>query len=74
MHGTVLLQPGDKNEAAGDSHPLAMYDDNGNGRITCKEARDGTASRRCAGIIPLTGTCAMATGMAWSASEPCLLN
>ena len=28
----------DKNEAAGDD-PLAMYDDNGNGRITCKEAR-----------------------------------
>ena len=30
---------GDRNEAAGDSHALAMYDDNGNGRITCKEAR-----------------------------------
>ena len=30
---------GDRNEAAGDSHALALYDDNGNGRITCKEAR-----------------------------------
>ena len=30
---------GDRNEAAGGSHALAMYDDNGNGRITCKEAR-----------------------------------
>ena len=30
---------GDKDEATGDSHALAMYDDNGNGRITCKEAR-----------------------------------
>ena len=29
---------GDRDEAAGDD-PLAMYDDNGNGRITCKEAR-----------------------------------
>ena len=29
----------DRNESAGDSHALAMYDDNGNGRITCKEAR-----------------------------------
>ena len=30
---------GDGNEATGDSHALALYDDNGNGRITCKEAR-----------------------------------
>ena len=30
---------GDRNKAAGDSHALAMYDDNANGRITCKEAR-----------------------------------
>ena len=30
---------GDRNEAAGDSHALALYDDNGNGWITCKEAR-----------------------------------
>ena len=30
---------GDGTEAAGDSHALALYDDNGNGRITCKEAR-----------------------------------
>ena len=29
---------GDRDETAGDD-PLAMYDDNGNGRITCKEAR-----------------------------------
>ena len=29
---------GDRNEAVGDN-ALAMYDDNGNGRITCKEAR-----------------------------------
>ena len=29
---------GDKDEAAGDD-ALALYDDNGNGRITCKEAR-----------------------------------
>ena len=29
---------GDRDQAAGDD-PLAMYDDNGNGRITCKEAR-----------------------------------
>ena len=29
---------GDRNEAAGDD-VLAMYDDNGNGRITCKEAQ-----------------------------------
>ena len=30
---------GDGTEAAGDNHALALYDDNGNGRITCKEAR-----------------------------------
>lgn len=30
---------GGGNEAVGDSHALALYDDNGNGRITCKEAR-----------------------------------
>ena len=30
---------GDRNEAAGNSHALALYDDNRNGRITCKEAR-----------------------------------
>jgi len=30
---------GDGTEAAGDSHALALYDDNGDGRITCKEAR-----------------------------------
>ena len=30
---------GDTNDATGDSHALSMYDDNGNGRITCKEAR-----------------------------------
>ena len=30
---------GDRNEAAGISHALTLYDDNGNGRITCKEAR-----------------------------------
>ena len=29
----------DRNERPGDSHALALYDDNGNGRITCKEAR-----------------------------------
>ena len=31
--------PGDRNEGTESSHALAMYDDNGNGRITCKEAR-----------------------------------
>ena len=30
---------GDGNEGPGSSHALATYDDNGNGRITCKEAR-----------------------------------
>ena len=30
---------GGRDEASGDNHALAMYDDNGNGRITCKEAR-----------------------------------
>ena len=30
---------GDRNEGPGDNHALAMYDDNGNGRISCKEAR-----------------------------------
>ena len=30
---------GDGNEGTGSSHALALYDDNGNGRITCKEAR-----------------------------------
>ena len=37
----------DKNEATRDSHALAMYDDNGNGRITCKETwRHGIAPVR----------------------------
>ena len=31
---------GHTNEAVGDSHALALYDDNSNGRITCKEARE----------------------------------
>ena len=30
---------GDRNEGPGDNHALALYDDNGSGRITCKEAR-----------------------------------
>ena len=30
---------GDRNEGTGDSHALARYDSNGNGRITCEEAR-----------------------------------
>ena len=37
----------DRNEATGDSRALALYDDNGNGRITCKEAwRHGIVSVR----------------------------
>ena len=32
-------EAGGRNEELGDNHALAMYDDNGNGRITCKEAR-----------------------------------
>ena len=39
---------GDGTEAAGDSHALALYDDNSNGRITCKEAR-------AHGIAPVSG-------------------
>ena len=35
----VPTAAGDRNERPGDSHALALYDDNGNGRITCKEAR-----------------------------------
>ena len=34
-----ITAAGDRNEGTGSSHALAMYDDNGNGRITCKEAR-----------------------------------
>ena len=30
---------GNRNEGTGSNHALALYDDNGNGRITCKEAR-----------------------------------
>ena len=30
---------GDRNQGTESNHALAMYDDNGNGRITCKEAR-----------------------------------
>ena len=33
------IAAGDRNERPGDIHALALYDDNGNGRITCKEAR-----------------------------------
>lgn len=34
-----LASVGDGKEAADDSRALALYDDNSNGRITCKEAR-----------------------------------
>ena len=52
---------------AGEVDALALYDDNGNGRITCKEAR-------AHGIAPvprsmrLTRTCRMRTTMAWCMS------
>ena len=38
----------DGKESAVNSHALALYDDNGNGRITCKEARRH-------GIAPVRG-------------------
>ena len=55
---------------SGDSHALALYDDNGNGRITCKEARRH-GSRPCPEATRPTGTCGMATATEWSASDPC---
>ena len=46
--------------------PLARYNDNRNGRITCMVAR-GTGSNMCTGRILRTGLCVTATGS--SASE-----
>ena len=46
----VLAPRGDTSEATGtadDAHPLALWDDSGNGRITCRKAgRHGIASVR----------------------------
>ena len=54
--------------AAGDD-ALARYDDNRNGRITCKEAR-GHGSHRLRVPIRRIGTCATRTGMGSCASSP----
>ena len=58
-------------EGGGDVDALALYDDNGNGPITCAEARrHGIAS------VPrghtAFGTCGTRTATAWSASSQTL--
>ena len=55
-------------DEGGGGDPLPRYDDNRNGRIGCKEARQH-------GIAPVhrshrrTGTCGTGTEMAWSANS-----
>lgn len=55
-------------EAAQEGDPLALYDDNGNRRITCAR-RAGTGSRRCTVIIRRMRLCTMGTGMGWCVSR-----
>ena len=64
------VSAGERKEVAG-GDVLAMYDDNGNGRITCKEARrHGIAPVRS--DHPAFRYMKDDDGTAWSASEQCL--
>ena len=65
---TLTQVPPETPPPAPDVDALAMWDDNGNGRITCAEAR-------AHGIAPvrrgtrLISTCATRTGTAWCANR-----
>ena len=68
MTGGVGVSWGHRGSAGVRDDALARYDDNRNGRITCKEARrHGIAP--FTGRTPRTGTCAMGTETGSCASE-----
>ena len=59
----------DTGRGTGGDGVLARYDDNRNGRITCKEARRPWDRARPPGRTPRTGTCATGTATVSCANE-----
>ena len=61
-HSPASKALADRAGADGEADALALWDDNGNGRIICAEAQ-------CPAAIPRTATCATGTATAWFASS-----